>query len=377
MNIRNLYVLLAFSFSLTFAVAQENPGTTSQEKTTSAPKYSNEFLRIGIGAAAFGMGNAHVAIAQDVTAGYWNPAGLAGPNSSKDPEIGLMHASYFANIANYNYLGFTMPVDADGKRRFGVTIIRLGVDDIPNTLKLVESDGSINYDAVQSFSTSELATIFSYALQTSIKGLSLGTNVKLIYRGVGRFANAWGFGLDIAAHYQAEGFQAGLVVTDVTNTFNAWTFNTETFEEEFIQTGNVVPLNSIELTRPSIRLGLAYDLKITRRFSFLVALDNDVYFDGNRSSALVSGGGMSLDPRGGFELAYKNSDYQKIAFLRGGFYNLQNIKDANGEDATGLFPTAGIGIVIKNFQIDYALANIGNLSENLHSHIVSLKFSIQ
>ncbi|MEZ4772043.1 MAG: PorV/PorQ family protein [Bacteroidia bacterium] len=377
MFLRNLCSLLACLFILSSTFGQESDPAASGKQTL-APKYSNEFLKIGIGARAFGMGNAQIAIAEDVTAGYWNPAGLASASSPLYPEVSLMHASYFANIATYNYAGFTLPVDSAGTRRFGVTLIRLGIDDIPNTLKLVEPDGSINYDKVQSFSNTDFAALFSYAWSIpGIKGLSLGTNVKIIYRSVGRFANAWGFGLDVAARYQVKNFSAGLMVTDITNTFNAWTFNTETFEDDFIKTGNVVPLNSIELTRPSVRLGLAYDLKLARKLSMLVAVDNDVYFDGNRSSSLLSGSGISIDPRAGIELAYLNSQYRKVAFLRGGFYNLQNIKDQNGENAVGLFPTAGIGVVLKNFQIDYALANIGNLSENLHTHIVSLKFHIQ
>ncbi|MDX2249938.1 MAG: PorV/PorQ family protein [Bacteroidia bacterium] len=378
MFLRNLSCLLACFLILTSAFGQEDPDPVASGNQTLAPKYSNEFLKIGIGARAFGMGNAQVAIAEDVTAGYWNPAGLTSGSTPLYPEVSLMHASYFANIATYNYGGFSLPVDSAGNRRFGVTLIRLGIDDIPNTLKLIEPDGSINYDKVQSFSNTDFAALFSYAWSpSSIKGLSLGTNVKIIYRGVGRFANAWGFGLDVAARYQIKNFRAGLMVTDVTNTFNAWTFNTETFEDDFIKTGNVVPLNSVELTRPSVRLGLGYDLKLARRLSLLLAVDNDVYFDGNRSGSLLSGGGVSIDPRAGLEFAYLNSQYRKVAFLRGGFYNLQNIKDQNGEDAVGLFPTAGVGIVLKNFQIDYALANIGNLSENLHTHIVSLKFHIQ
>jgi hypothetical protein len=40
------------------------------------PKYSNDFMYIGVGAHNFGMGNAVVASTSDVTAGYWNPAGL-------------------------------------------------------------------------------------------------------------------------------------------------------------------------------------------------------------------------------------------------------------------------------------------------------------
>ncbi|MEZ4826018.1 MAG: PorV/PorQ family protein [Bacteroidia bacterium] len=377
MFLRNLCSLFTCFLILSSTSGQETEPVASATQTL-APKYSNEFLKIGIGARAFGMGNAQIAVAEDVTAGYWNPAGLASGDALLYPEVSLMHASYFANIATYNYGGFTLPVDSAGNRRFGVTLIRLGIDDIPNTLKLIEPDGSINYDKVQSFSNTDFAALFSYAWSPSgIKGLSLGTNVKIIYRGVGRFANAWGFGLDLAARYQKGNFRAGLMITDVTNTFNAWTFNTETFEDDFIKTGNVVPLNSLELTRPSVRLGLGYDLKLARKLSLLVAVDNDVYFDGNRSSAIFSTNGISIDPRAGLEFAYLNSQYRKVAFLRGGFYNLQNIKDQNGEEATGLFPTAGIGVVLKNFQIDYALANIGNLSENLHTHIVSLKFHIQ
>ena len=43
-----------------------------------APKYSNEFLAVGVGARALGMGNAFTAVTNDVTSGYWNPAGLLG-----------------------------------------------------------------------------------------------------------------------------------------------------------------------------------------------------------------------------------------------------------------------------------------------------------
>ncbi|MEZ4848376.1 MAG: hypothetical protein R3B93_07100 [Bacteroidia bacterium] len=365
---------LALVLSISSIFSQEGQDAPS----TSAPKYSNEFLKIGIGARAFGMGNAQVGIIDDVTAGYWNPAGLSAENAPVYPEVSLMHASYFANIASYNYVGFSMPIDSSTNRSFGVTVIRLGIDDIPNTLNLVEPDGSINYDRIQSFSTTDFAALFSYAWAPQrVPGLSLGTNLKIIYRGIGRFANAWGFGLDVAAKYSRKNLQLGLMVTDVTNTFNAWTFNTETFEEAFINTGNVVPQNSIELTRPAVRLGVGYDFNVTRRLNLLLALDNDLYLDGNRSSAIIKGNGLSLEPRAGMELAYLNSQYRKVAFLRAGVFNLQNIKDVDGNEVLGLFPTAGVGVVVKNFQIDYALANIGNLSENLHTHIVSLKFHIQ
>jgi len=374
--------LIAFCLLCLFTLLQpvqaqdENGQAGVQTSGPQARKYSNEFLKIGVSARSFGMGNAQIAVAEDVSAGYWNPAAMAHENALAYPELGIMHASYFANIASYNWVGFSMPVDSAGTRRFGATVIRFGIDDIPNTLELVEPDGTINYERITSFSVTDFATLLSYAWKPQqVKGLHLGLNMKIIYRGIGRFANAWGFGLDIAAHYQRDNFRAGLVITDATNTINAWTFNSETFEDAFINTGNEIPENSLELTRPTIRTGVGYDFSLAKKLRLLASLDVDVYTDGARAFSLVQTGAFSLDPRLGFELAYLNAQYRKTVFLRGGIYNIQNVNQV--ESAPGLFPTVGAGIVLRNFQLDYALANIGNLGENLHSHVVSLRFHIQ
>ena len=92
-------------------------------------KYSNEFLNIGVGARALGMGNANVASAEGVNAGYWNPAGLL--QQKNDLEVGLMHAEYFAGIAKYDYLGGSKRIDSNSVA--GITLLRFGVDNIPNT----------------------------------------------------------------------------------------------------------------------------------------------------------------------------------------------------------------------------------------------------
>jgi len=62
-------------------------------------KYSNEFLNIGVDAASLAMGNTVVSNSTGVNASYWNPAGLI---EVKDYEVAAMHASYFANIAQYD-----------------------------------------------------------------------------------------------------------------------------------------------------------------------------------------------------------------------------------------------------------------------------------
>ena len=106
------------------------------------------------------MGGAQVASAKDATAGYWNPAGLTG--IKENANIGLMHADYFGGIAKYDYLSAAKPIQ-DNKRALGISILRFAVDDIPNTLFLVEPDGRVNYDNIQSFSTADYAFLLSFA----------------------------------------------------------------------------------------------------------------------------------------------------------------------------------------------------------------------
>jgi hypothetical protein len=161
------------------------------------PKYSNEFLAIGIGARAFGMANAVTATATDVTAGYWNPAGLTG--MEREADVGLMHAEYFAGIAKYDYVGFAIRIDPQSAGAF--SLIRFGVDDIPNTLELIDEEGNLRYDRIRSFSAADYGFLFSYARNAKIPNLSYGGNVKLIYRRTGDFASAWGFGIDLAGRY--------------------------------------------------------------------------------------------------------------------------------------------------------------------------------
>ena len=83
------------------------------EERDATPKYSNEFLAIGVGARSFGMGFTGVSFVDDVTSGYWNPAGLN--DLEPDRQLALMHSSYFGGLANYDYAGFATAVDEESK----------------------------------------------------------------------------------------------------------------------------------------------------------------------------------------------------------------------------------------------------------------------
>ncbi len=329
------------------------------------PKYSNEFLSIGVGARAFGMSHAVVASAGDVTAGYWNPAGLTGMQRYMD--IGLMHAEYFAGVAKYDYAGFAVRID---DRSVGaLSIIRFGVDDIPNTLELIDNDGNLRYDRITTFSAADYGFLFSYARSSRIEGLTFGGNAKLIYRRTGDFATAWGFGFDLGIQYSFRQWHFGANARDVTSTFNAWSFNTVDLEDVFIATGNDIPSNSLELTLPRLLLGAARSFKLHEKISLLTELNTDVTFDGKRH-VLASTPLLSIDPHFGVEL-----DYNKLVFLRLGIGNMQLIPDFENHKTFDFQPSLGLGINWRNFTVDYALTDISDQSIALYSNVFSLKFN--
>ncbi len=332
------------------------------------PKYSNEFLAIGVGARALGMGNAYVALTDDVTSGYWNPAGLT--QMSSPYQIGLMHSEYFAGIAKYDYLSFAMKLDTLSTA--GISLIRFGIDDIPNTLNLYDSDGNIDYDRITKFSAADYALLFHYARRMKVPGLSIGGNVKIIYRQIGKFANAYGFGFDFGVQYRVKKWYFAGMLRDVTSTFNAWTFDvTDDMKEIYEATGNEMPVNSLEITLPRLILGGAREFRISNSISSRVELDLDMTFDGKRNTLLKTNF-ISMDPRLGLEF-----DYKKIVFIRGGIGNFQQEVDFGNSKSTTFQPNFGIGIRIKKLiTIDYALTDIGNTSIALYSNIFSIRVDL-
>lgn len=331
-----------------------------------ASKYSNEFLSIGVGAAGLGLSGTQTAMVNDVTSGYWNPAGLT--QLSKTREIGLMHASYFGGIANYDYAAFATKLDSQST--LAISYIRFGVDDIADTRYLIDN-GQVDYRRISTFSSADNAAFFSYARRNVwFRGLSVGGSLKIIYRNAGKFANAWGFGLDAGAQYKWKKWQFGLMARDVTTTFNAWTYNTTEFENVFAQTGNAIPSSSVEITLPTWTLGAAPKFEIIpKKLQLTPAADWVMTFDGKRNT-LVSGKTVSMDPRVGLEI----KAFDLIA-VRGGAYGWQRIRDFNGGKYWSYQINFGLGLKWKAISVDYAIMDLGNQAEALYSHIFSFKAS--
>ncbi|WP_231749087.1 putative type IX sorting system protein PorV2 [Flavobacterium rakeshii] len=333
----------------------------------SVRKYSNEFMNIGVDAAALGMSNAVTAHTGDVNSGYWNPAGLL---QVKDKQLALMHASYFANIAQYDYAAFAMPIDE--RSAFGISVIRFGVDDIMNTTQLIDSEGNIDYNRISLFSAADYGVTISYARSLPLDGFQYGINAKVIRRIIGDFANSWGFGFDIGIQYQTkDNWKFGLMLRDITTTYNVWNID----EEEFQTISDAIPGENQELpetneiTLPKAQLGFSKKFIIRYDYSILASANLNMQFA--QTNDLVSTESISFDPAFGFEFGYID-----IVYLRGGVGNFQNIREIDGSGKLSFQPNIGLGFKYKGIEVDYALTDIGDQSAALYSNIFSLKVDL-
>ncbi len=328
--------------------------------------YSNEFMNIGVDAAALAMSGSVTATSNDVNSGYWNPAGLV---HLEDNALALMHSSYFANIANYNYVAFAMPLD--DRSAIGLSVIRFGVDDILDTTKLIDQQGNINYDRINLFSAVDYGVTFSYARKLPIPGLNYGVNAKVIRRIIGDFASSWGFGFDLGIQFETKNWQFGLMARDITTTFNAWAFDQDRLEDiqNAIPGENQEEPEANELTLPKLQLGMAKSFIFDYDYSLKTELDLIVRFEQNND--IISTSFASITPAFGFEFGYID-----LVYLRGGVGNFQNELEFDNTKKLSVQPNLGLGFKYNGVSIDYAITDIGDQSVALYSNVFSLKIDL-
>lgn len=379
---------------------------TSFSQSIYAPKYSNDFLNIGVSAKNVALGNTGVSTVSDVTAGYWNPAGLT--NITHKHEVSFMHNEYFGGVAQYNYLSGSIPVDSTS--RIALSYIRLSVDNIPDTRFLFDNNGDgnsniygpIDYNKIKYFSASDNAFLISfgkqnrkfgeakvmgmyrygvqtYLVDSSGKNLSYGGSLKIINRKVGEFATAWGFGFDLGVQMKIQKWMFGATLRDVTSTFNFWNINASMLKSAYDKFNtmdssvqNTLPTNTLELTLPRLIIGGSkyFNISKNKTMGIMPSLDLDITLDGKRN-VLIRSNIASIDPRLGVEMNYK-----KILFLRAGVNNFQKLKDFDGSSYYTIQPTMGIGVQFTRFSFDYALINPANASVGLYSHVFSVKLGL-
>ena len=311
-------------------------------------KYAGEFMAIGVGGRALGMGGAFSAVANDVTAGYYNPAGLANLNY---PQISLMHAEQFGNLVNYDYGSVAIPYGTD--MTFGISLVRLGVDGIPDTREaLVDPEGNVVYDIadprnrinpslITEFSNQDWVAYLSFAKRQT-ENFYWGANVKIIRRDIAEFS-ATGIGFDVGALYTPiENLYFGANVQDVTTTLVAWS------------TGRN------ELVTPTAKVGAAYMWHVLGGI-ITPAVDFDVRFENRRSSAYGNLGPVSFDTHAGLEYTFKN-----LFSIRGGYNDVKQF-------------TVGAGIKLPKLNIDYSFArfSFAEIDRLPDTHRISLILTLE
>ncbi|RKY83913.1 hypothetical protein DRP98_06125 [candidate division KSB1 bacterium] len=299
---RNRYFLLYFFLFLAVVAS-----SSVQAGSFVIAKYGGDFLAIGVGARALGMGAAYVAVGQDGIAAYWNPAGLTQLNY---PQINAMHSERFAGVVKYDYLGIYLPYGPTST--VGISFIRLGVDDIPITA-LNNPDVPLGAEYEDEYGNklrntpyitrwvndAEYAGFFSYGYRFCPKWM-IGANVKLIWKTVGD-NSAWGLGFDAGMLYNPiNNLQLGVNIQDFTTTLVAW------------DTGRN------ELIIPNLKWGGAYSLRFSN-FGVIVAADFDTRFEKRKFAAQKWLGPISVDFHYGAELNYKKIIYGRIGSDVGNF----------------------------------------------------------
>ncbi len=195
MNQIKTIILTLLTFS-SFLFAQYSKDVTNVG-TTAAP-----FLEIGVGARAIGMGGAFVATANDVSAMYWNPAGIAQLNSI---EAIFVHTNWLVDIT-YDYAGIVFPVYRFGVIGLNLTALNMG-EMMVRTIDRPEGTGEY-------FSARDLAIGLAYGIKITNR-FSLGFNFKYISQSIWK-ESANGFAVDIGTLYETpwKGLRIGAALTN-------------------------------------------------------------------------------------------------------------------------------------------------------------------
>lgn len=297
-----------------------------------ADKFAGEFMALGGGARAMGMGGAFSAVAGDASTVFWNPAGISGFDQR---QVLLMHSERFGQLVNYNFATYVMPTQllkADQEASFGFALIHLGTDDIPVTNNLVyeerngvpgfqPNDGDVlDYDTnlIPYESHNDLALFGAFAFKSEYG--RVGGALKLIYSDAIAGYSSTGIGIDLGFLRRdvVSGLDVGVKFQDITGTYISWSSGTN----EFIA--------------PSVRIGTAYELNSTAlRGSVLLAMDGHFFFENRQNASQFWLGRTSADLHLGGELRF-----QDRVMVRGGL-------DSG-------YPTAGAGVRFSFLGFDYA-----------------------
>jgi len=337
------------------------PGSASGQKVA---KYGADFLAGGVGARALGMGGAYVAVANDVTSGYWNPAGLS---NLQFPEVAYMHAERFAGVVSFDYGSAAFPINT--RSTVGISFFRSAVNDIKNTLDAWDPERNQPRpnpeQFFKTFSAADFAFFMSYSRLVSER-LAIGVTGKVIRRNIGDFANAWGYSFDVGVQYRGDRIVLGANIQDLTTMLQSWSINKGSLKNIDEIFGDTLPEGGTELVLPVARLGSGFLFPVGDASHFTLGFDVDMAFDG-QDAFVLNAGNVSFHPRLGSEFNYKGV----LAFRAG----INRVLFDHGIDLT---PSVGTGLQLKQLSIDYGFGDFAGLVSDLgYSHRISLQLRFE
>ena len=315
----------------------------SKVGTTAAP-----FLEIDVGSKALGMGSAFVAIANDATALYWNPAGISRLPGN---EMVIIHSAWIANI-NYDFVGAVFRLKNKGA--IGISLVSLSTDEMKvRTVDQPEGTGEM-------FSVSDLAMGLAYARNLTDR-FSIGFNGKFIQQNIWNMS-ATGFAFDMGTLFTTPlaGMKIGMSISNFGGKLQMLGKDTfVNFDLAPAQEGSNdrIPANlkTDKFSLPILfRVGIALDALTLKSSRVMIAVD--AVHPNDNTEYLNMG------------VEYSSSDW---LFLRAGFAN-QFVLDGEGGLTLGGGMKYGLGSNVM-IVVDYSYQDFGRLL-NAQSFSLAIKF---
>ncbi len=345
MQIRKTVGLILFSI---FFILLNTAPSHSQSTVTKSGTTSAAFLEVGIGARAMGMGGAYVALANDVSALYWNPAGIAEMQSSS---VLFEHKEWLAEI-NFDVAAIAVSLGDLGS--IGAMISVLNMDDLAERT-IDQPEGTGNF-----FSVGDIALGLTYSTKLTDR-FSFGITAKYIHQKISQM-KADGFAFDFGTQFDTGlwGVQFGAAFTNFGTDMRLGGKDAlilvDIDKEKF---GNNERVEG-QLKTDAWPLPLTFQAGIAKKVlannhSKLLIVSDFIHPTNNTESINL-----------GFEYSAKNS-----LFLRGGYRGLL-LEDTEGGLSLGAgLVTRFLGNVKMN--IDFAYTDFGRL-QNVQQFSLILEF---
>jgi len=296
-----------------------------------------KFLSIPVGARALGMGGAFVALADDPSALYWNPAGAARMYQS---EVLFSHMNWIADV-NFNYAAIVLPLEGAGTA--GINFTSLTMEEMERTTE-AQPDGTGQFFSVGSF-----AVGVSYARNLT-DWFSIGGTVKYVNEYIWNSkSKAFGFDLGTLFTTPFEGIKFGAAIANYGERLQMSGDDLLVQKDVSSNAGNDPNVNADLRTDQYdlplvVRIGLAYEPLSSEDQHLVLAVD--AAHPNDNSESINLGGEYSL--------------FQKMLSLRGGYRALgQRDSEEQFTLGGGLRYDFGNNLIVK---VDYAYEKFGRLS---------------